>query len=172
MINEELINEVIKCSKKAIKAERWSMILKNRSYRNKISLESIDGKYTYRMFIRQSSEFLEDFSVGLIWTNPQNYSNINRLIIMLRCQGPHDSQKPLSYDNHHSYHMHKITVDDIEQKRYDKPSFYDEVNKFSSFDEALCYFIKICDILDVDKHIKLSEHNNEYEQLTLDDEGG
>ena len=59
------VDELIECPKKIIKSDRKNMIEKNRSYRNNIQLESEDGKYSFIMFMRQSAEFLEDFSVAI-----------------------------------------------------------------------------------------------------------
>lgn len=109
------VDELIECPKKIIKSDRKNMIEKNRSYRNNIQLESEDGKYSFIMFMRQSAEFLEDFSVGLIWTNVNKYWDTKKQTILIRCQGPHDSKQEFESDPHHSYHIHKLSPTDIEQ---------------------------------------------------------
>ena len=58
------------------------MTLVNRSYRNDISVISLDNNYQYKMFLRYSNEFNEDFSVGLIWTNSGLLRNPKVLISM------------------------------------------------------------------------------------------
>ena len=83
MVTEELITELIVCPKKAIGADRKRMLSVNRSLRNKVALISVDGNYTYNLFLRQSEEFMEDFSVGLIWTNAAKYVGINKEIILI-----------------------------------------------------------------------------------------
>jgi hypothetical protein len=115
MISEDFIQELIICSKNVIKADRRKMTLENRSYRNNLSLISLDKRFTYKMFMRRSDEFIEDFSVGLIWTNANKHIDINKDIILLRCQGPHDGKKPYECDCHHSFHVHKISLNDIEE---------------------------------------------------------
>lgn len=156
MITEDFINELITCPKKAIKAERKRMVTVNRSFRNRISICSVDGEYTFDLFLRQSTEFLEDFSVGLIWTNAAQYSDITKDIILIRLQGPHDSGKPLGEDLHHDYHIHQVSADDIAQRRYLRPSNKGFSDKFNSFSSALYEIIRYCSIMDLDKCIDYS----------------
>ncbi len=156
MITEDLINELIVCPKKAIKADRKRMIAVNRSFRNRITLCSLDGSYGFDLFLRQSEEFVEDFSVGLIWTNASQYSDIAKDIILIRFQGPHDSGKPFGEDLHHDYHIHQISVEDIAQRRYLRPSRKTSSDKFHSFSGALHEIIQHCSIIDLDKCIDFS----------------
>lgn len=171
MVAETFLNEVISCPKHVIKADRKRMVLENRHYKNKLDIISEDGKYTFKMFMRQSNEFLEDFSVGLIWTNPQKYINISKNIILLRCQGPHDGRQELGSDIHHDFHIHKISSLDIEEKRYSKPSNRTSTDKFHSFNQALCYFIEKCGILDIEDFIELPFDSIDPNQLTFDESG-
>lgn len=160
------VDELIQCPKTIIKAERRNMIEKNRSYRNNIQLKSDDGQYTFTMFLRQSAEFLEDFSVGLIWTNANEYYNTKKPTILMRCQGPHDSKQEFESDPHHSYHIHKLSSNDIAQRRFNKPSNDGITDSFSSFDEAILYFCQQCAIIGLSDYINLN--NNQIEgQCTL-----
>lgn len=165
MIAESFLKEIIACPKHVIRADRKKMVLENRHYKNKLDLISEDEKYTYKMFIRQSDEFVEDFSIGLIWTNPQEFISISKNIIMLRYQGPHDGKQALGFDVHHDFHIHEITPWDIEEKRYIKPSNRTSTDMFHSFQQALYYFIEKCDIINVEDFIELSFNPN---QITLD----
>ena len=159
MITEELITELIVCPKKAIGADRKRMLSVNRSLRNKASLVSSNGNYTYDLFLRQSEEFIEDFSVGLMWTNAAKYISVNKEIILIRFQGPHDSGKPMGEDLHHDYHVHQISVDDIKNRRYLRPSNKGISKDFSSFAGALFSCVTHCGIIDLDKYIDYSEFN-------------
>lgn len=154
-ITEELIKELITCTKVIKKADRKKMLPENRSLRNNVQLSSTDGKYEYVLFLRQSCEFIEDFSVGLKWTNPSKYFNINKSIILFRCQGPHDSKKPEGADCHHDYHVHEITVNDIKERRYEKPQNKEVCKEFSSFESAIYYFCKKCGINNLEEHIDI-----------------
>ena len=153
MVTPELIQELILCPKKAVRAERKRMQSVNRSLRNKVALASVDGKYTYDLFLRQSEEFIEDFSVGLIWTNAAKYIGVNKEIILIRFQGPHDTGKPLGEDLHHDYHVHEITVSDINERRYLRPGSKEASKDFSSFAEALHHIVSYCGIIDLEQHI-------------------
>lgn len=153
MLTDEYLQEIISCPKRVIKADRKKMVLDNRHYKNKLDLMSVDEKYTFKMFMRKSDEFIEDFSVGLIWTNPQEYIGINKSVIMLRCQGPHDGKEALGFDIHHDYHTHKITASDIQEKRFTKPSYRTSTDMFHSFDQAMVYFIEKCDIINIEDFI-------------------
>lgn len=130
------------------------MIEENRHKKNKAELVSIDGKYKFIMFLRISLEFCEDFSVGLIWTNPNEFCDITSNIILLRCQGPHDGKYPENYDIHHSFHIHQITMDDIDNRRFKKPSNRFSTDSFSSFEEAAWYFVDHCNIMDMEKYLE------------------
>lgn len=112
IITQQFLHELITCPKRAIGADRRKMLLTNRSYRNNVSLISLDEKYSFKMFLRQSDEFQEDFSVGLIWTNTEAYITKGKDVILIRYQGPHDSGKPIGIDTHHDFHVHEITVAD------------------------------------------------------------
>lgn len=152
-VTSNLISELISCSKHAIKAERKAMYQEHRHKRNVITLISDDQQYTFKMFMRISTEFIEDFSVGLIWTNPAQFIGTNKNIILLRCQGPHDSKMPLESDAHHSYHMHQMTEEDMKQKRYQKPSNSGITQDFGSFEQAILYFISKCAIIGMEEVI-------------------
>lgn len=159
MITEKFINELIICPKRAIGADRKRMISVNRSLRNKASLISVDGNYTYSLFLRQSEDFMEDFSVGLIWTNASKHIGINKEIILIRYQGPHDSGKPLGEDVHHDYHIHQISVEDVNERRYLRPGNKEISHDFSSFLGALFSLTSYCGIIDLDKYIDYSQFN-------------
>lgn len=157
-ITEDLLNDVLYCSKVAIRADRKRMTFSNRHKKNTIYLLSEDKKYEYKVFLRQSEEFIEDFSVGLIWTNPAHFIDISKnSVILLRCQGPHDGKAPLGTDIHHDYHIHKITLNDFEERRYQKPSGRTITSSFTSFEQAIFYFIDTLHIKDIEKVTDLPE---------------
>jgi len=168
IFSNELIQELISCPKRANKVDKKNMYSENRHSRKNIDITSLDGKYTFKMFLRKSEEFVEDFSVGLIWTNPNDYTDIKKNIILLRCQGPHDSKSTVGADIHHSYHIHEITMEDIENTRYSSPANKEVTKNFSSFSSAILHFIKICDIIEIDDYIKDIITKNLDGQIELD----
>ena len=161
MITDTFLQEITSCQKRVIKADRKKMILENRHYKNNLYLTSEDEKYNFKIFLRKSDEFIEDFSIGLMWTNPQDYIDVTKSIIMLRCQGPHDGKQELGFDIHHDFHTHEITALDVEEKRYTKPSKRNSTDLFHSFDQALFYFIEKCGIINIDDFIELSIDPNQ-----------
>jgi hypothetical protein len=140
MITEQLLNRVIEAPKIAIKAKSKKMVLINRNHSNTIYLKSDDSEYGYRLVLRQSDTFIEDFSVALIWDNANTVSDINKDIILVRYQGPHDGKVPVGTDEHHSYHIHRITLEDIKEKRFNKPSNRQYTNRYASFEQAIKRF--------------------------------
>lgn len=168
MLTEHFLQEVITCPKRAIKAERKKMVLDNRHYRNRLDLLSTDDQYIFRMFMRQSDEFIEDFSIGLIWTNPQKYIHVNKSIVMLRCQGPHDGKQAVGFDLHHDFHTHEISLLDIQEKRFQKPSNRTANNTFRSYEQALMFFIEKCGIINIEDFLELPFDPN---QITFDESG-
>ena len=157
-IDDGLLREVLFCDKIAVRADRRKMVKTDRHKRNVIYLTSKDGKYDFKLFLRQYDEFIEDFSVGLIWTNPALFINITKnSVILLRCQGPHDGKSPVGTDIHHDYHIHQITMDDFREKRYQKPSGRTSTNEFMSFEQAIFYVIKTYNIQNIDDIVELPE---------------
>lgn len=157
-IKDALLQEVLYCNKVAVRADRKKLSFSNRHRRNNIYLVSEDGKYEYKFYLRQSEDFIEDFSVGLIWTNPVKYIEISKSsVILLRCQGPHDGKESLGSDIHHDYHIHTITLDDFKDKRYQKPSGRVATSAFSSFEQAILHVIDEYKVNDVDKVVELPE---------------
>lgn len=154
-LTNEFLHELICCPKVIQKAERKNMLQQNRSFRNSMNLKSVDGHYDYVMFLRQSAAFCEDFSVGLKWINAEKYFDIKKSIILLRCQGPHDIKQDTGTDCHHDYHVHEITVKDIMEKRYTRPTKKKIVKEFGSFETAIVYFCKLCGISGLNKWIDI-----------------
>lgn len=164
-VNDALLREVLFCDKVAVRADRKRLAFSNRHRRNNVYLVSKDRKFEYKLFMRQSEDFLEDFSVGLIWTNPANFLEITKSsIILLRCQGPHDGKEPLGFDIHHDYHIHTITAEDLKEKRYQKPSGRMSTSAFSSFEQAIFYLITKYKVDGIEKVVNLPE---EVDQTSL-----
>jgi len=170
MITQTFIDDLICYQKQILKSDKKQMWLENRHYRNNFALESCDKKFSFRVFLRRSDDFIEDFSVGLVWLNASQYISITKPIILLRCQGPHDGKEEIGTNTHYSFHTHEITVEDIASRRYTKPSKRSSTTAFSSFQSALWYFVSRCGIIDVSKFDDFADVS----QLSIDDffEGG
>lgn len=116
-------------------------------FRRDFKLQSIDGNYKFRMFIRKHKEFQENFSIGLdLLPSP------DKGMPLIRCNGPHyvteDILKP---SPHYDYHIHMIKNDDIE-KDIRKLSFAEITDRYNSYKEALDYFIKRTNIINANDY--------------------
>jgi hypothetical protein len=60
------LEALITCPKQVVDAPRREMRLDGKMKRNDMTLKSADGKLSFRVFMRQSDEFPENFSVGLM----------------------------------------------------------------------------------------------------------
>ena len=163
MITNELLEEIIRCPKIICRVEPKKPRIENRNMRRTFYLTSQDGKYNFNVFERQSTEFLEDFSYGLVWTNANEHIGVNQNLILFRCQGPHDGRRPIGTDVHHSYHTHVLSSDDIIQKRYRKPSERNDSDKFTTFSQASFYFFQLCGIINIEEYFESESQMTLYE---------
>ena len=68
---------LIACSKQVVDPPRREMRVDGRMKRNDMTLKSADDKHSFRVFIRQSEEFPENFSFGLIYFRVMNPAAFN-----------------------------------------------------------------------------------------------
>lgn len=158
---------LITVDKRILRSERKRMWRENRHFRNNFELISMDDTLRFRVFLRYSEEFVEDFSIGLIWLNAIKVLSVPKSVVLLRCQGPHDGSSPLGSDLHHSYHTHEITENDLVEQRYTKPSNKGVNREFSSFQTAALYFVRRCRIVNAFEYHDFAISN----QLSLVDVG-
>lgn len=81
---QEELDALIACGKRTLDPPRKSMREESGSLRNEAMLESVDGLYTFRVFIRQNVKFPENFSVGLDFVPRDEPGSV----CLLRCNGP------------------------------------------------------------------------------------
>ena len=79
---------LINCSKQVVEPPRKEMLLEGKMKRNDMALKSVDGKHAFRVFMRQSDEFSEDFSIGLVYLPNEEPGSF----ILLRCNGKHGGE--------------------------------------------------------------------------------
>lgn len=140
---------LIECPKTTTKAPRREMRLERGSLRNDAELISEDGEHHFRLFVRQSAEFLESFSIGLIYEPRDGSSSIT----LLRCNGPHGQHRniPFAPDEHFHYHIHEATAAAIaEGERAER--YAEKTDKYAAFEQALAYFLRRINLLDRDVH--------------------
>ena len=143
---EDGIKRLIGCTKTIQEAPKRDMKEENRHRRNDMVVVSNDGD-EFDVFIRQSLDFTEDFSVGLVYR-----SKDGKRITLLRYNGQHEqSDRPFSDNPHFSYHVHRATADNLNNGRFEKhPASITET--YGSFDEAIGEFMKAACINDWQKH--------------------
>lgn len=133
------IDELISCEKVNTEAPTREFKEENRHRRKDMRLQDVqDAKRLFTVFLRQSLEFAEDFSLGLVYLSTTD----GKRMTMIRYNGQHDqSNEP--YDQaktHFQYHIHKATPDNLNNGRYDKhPAI--ETCDYASFQEATTAFL-------------------------------
>ena len=120
----------------------------NQHLRNDFQLISSDGARRYSVFMRKHIKFIENFSIGLVY-----YSEEGKSYNLFRCNGNHgevvvDILNPIP---HFSYHTHKITSELLENSIND-PKHSEPTKEYASFEQAMNYFCKYINIIDVDKY--------------------
>jgi len=116
------------------------MKLTEAHWRNDAKLTaSNEIKGEFVMFMRQSEDFPENFSIGLKYYPHDGRSAIT----LLRCNGQHGNfNKSFDPDHPHSYyHIHRANEDAIEAGETAEKGAY-KTEEYASFEEALQYFVK------------------------------
>ncbi len=110
------IDDLIACRKTIKDAPKKEMKEENRHRRNDMVVVSDAGE-AFEVFIRQSLEFDEDFSVGLVYLSPEG-----RRIVLIRFNGQHEQTNDAieAAKPHFNYHIHKVTADDLNEGRMEK----------------------------------------------------
>ncbi len=140
------VEKLIACRKIIERKKRPAFKKEHRHYRMDIDLTCVDFPYKMSMFLRKLIDFPEDFSIGLRLEGPNEIKEQD--IALVRFQGPHGGQSALrsSSDLHNSYHIHEYTQEDLDCRR--KRASYKEDGSFSSFEEAVVFFMERCNIDD------------------------
>ncbi len=104
------IAELLACPKVVIDASHRVMKIDGAQRRADLKLESIDGENKFTVFVRQSTEFPENFTIGLKY-DPKDGTDS---IILMRCNGPHGPFDGVTINNHHARpHIHVATEDNL-----------------------------------------------------------
>jgi len=145
----EELEELIACSKTVSEAPRQEMKLDRGHLRNDMRVKSIEGDREFRVFLRRSEDFPENFSIGLAFLPKDGTGEV----VLLRCNGPHGGYND-SFDPEHphcDFHIHRATAQTIEAGL--RPEKSATVSRdFASFEEALQYFLRVTNIRDGMSH--------------------
>ena len=110
---EQEITNLIRCPKKVLEAPRREMKAVDGFRRNDLSLiaEGVPG-YFY-VFMRQTEDFPENFSIGLRYDTKDGSGEI----ILLRCNGPHGPYNNSADPNHPHWDFHVHRASQKQSKR-------------------------------------------------------
>jgi hypothetical protein len=133
---DEELASLIACSKKVVDPPRRDMRVDGKMKRNDMTLKSADGKNSFRVFIRQSDEFPENFSMGLMYSPGEEPGSFQ----LVRCNGQHGGER--AHPHHAVFHIHKCKADDINSGILE-PRHIEETTVYASFREALAHFCAI-----------------------------
>ncbi|MGI4805221.1 MAG: hypothetical protein ACRYFL_10645 [Janthinobacterium lividum] len=106
MYTDELIKDLIECSKIIVDAPKDMKEGRSGFLKKIFTLKSKDGIYSFSGFITQNLTFAENFSIGLVFNSKEDKGKIT----LLRCNGPHGMTKEL----HHAVcHIHTVIAEYI-----------------------------------------------------------
>jgi hypothetical protein len=129
------LDALIACPKQVVGPPRREMRLDGKMKRNDMTLKSADGKHAFRVFMRQSEEFSENFSVGLIYQPNEEPGSFQ----LIRFNGRHGGD--LVHPRHAVFHVHRCKADDINDGIFE-PRHIEKATTYASFREALAEFCR------------------------------
>lgn len=142
---DEEVSALIKCAKVIIDPPLKQAREERGSRRNGMIIQSKDKQYRFRVYIRQSVEFEEDFSVGLEYLPKDEAGSFT----LLRCNGKHGGHE--AFPHHLNYHIHTVKAEDInagiKTERHIEPTL-----EYASFLEAISYFLSFINLEGCEKY--------------------
>lgn len=142
---DDELQQLIACSKQVVEPPRREMRIDGKMKRNDMTLKSVDGKHAFRVFMRQSDEFPENFSVGLIYQPNEEPGSFQ----LVRCNGQHGGERV--HPHHAVFHIHRTKADDINAGNME-PRNIEQTNAYASFREALAHFCRMVQLEKPDDH--------------------
>ncbi|MCX6640793.1 MAG: hypothetical protein NTW14_09975 [bacterium] len=140
---QELIDQLIKCSKQIVVPPKREMKSEKGHLRNDMELQSSDGELKFTIFMRRNVDFRENFFIGLeYWPQDERGS-----ICLLRCNGPHGDFISMAElpQSHFVYHIHQAKPENIiNGVRAERGG--EGTDNFASFEEALNFILKYANI--------------------------
>lgn len=147
---DENIEMLLQCSKKITKPPSKSLKAERGQLKNDFEVESEDGAHRFACFIRVNERFEENFSIGLDYIPKDEPGSV----VLLRCNGEHGPHK--LHNHHHFCHIHRATVETI-QKGLRPESVIEVTEAYSTYQEAIRYFLKLVHIKGGDALFPINE---------------
>lgn len=142
--DEELSN-LVACPKQVLDPPRREMRVEGKMKRNDMTLKSVDGTHSFRVFLRQSDEFQENFSIGLMYVPGEDPGSFQ----LIRCNGQHGGERV--HPHHGVFHIHRSMADDINVGILE-PRYIEQSIAYASFQEALAHFCAIIQLERADEY--------------------
>jgi len=142
---DEHLQSLIACRKRVVTRALKTMRMEGKQRRNDMTVESLDGLQRFHIFIRQSDEFEENFTIGLRY----HAQDEARSFTLIRCNGKHGGQR--LHPHHATFHVHRVTADDL-NNGIDSERHIEETNEYASLQEALSYFFRLIELDDAESY--------------------
>lgn len=149
MPSQEFLDQLLTCAKRVVSPPRQTAVLRQGSFRNGMELASTDGNYRFNVFMRQNKEFPERFSVGLEYV-PVDGSGC---VILIRCNGVHTVGDGHDERHHRVRHVHLAREENLASGKRAE-AYSEPCMEFSTFDEAVQFFCRRVNIVDIDDYLK------------------
>jgi len=131
---DDELTRLIGCEKRITQTPKREMRTEGQMQRNEMELESLEGKHAFRVFMRQSLQFAENFSIGMDYLPKDEPGSF----CLLRCNGRHGGHKV--HPHHLHCHIHHSRAEDINAglrvERHIEPT-----TEYAAFRDALRYFL-------------------------------
>jgi len=124
------LSQFIKCPKRISQPPRKEMKEEGAYLRNDMELESIDGKHVFRVFIRQTRDLPENFSIGVNYLPKDEPGSF----CLIRCNGIHLT-----------CHIHHSNAEDVNAGlRVER--HIEQTVEYAAFRDALRYFLSAVNV--------------------------
>ncbi len=128
-----------------MQAPKREMRIDGKMQRNEMELESVDGGHSFRVFMRQSLQFLENFSIGIDYI-PKDMPGS---FCLMRCNGAHGGYKV--HPHHRGCHIHRSKAEDINMGlRIERD--IEVATEYAAFRDALHYFLHKVNVRPMDRY--------------------
>jgi len=136
IFTDEELDSLVACPKQMVDPPRRELRAEGKMKRNDMTMKSMDGTHSFRVFLRQSDEFPENFSVGLIYLPGEEPGSFQ----LIRCNGQHGGERV--HPHHAVFHIHRGMAEDINAGILE-PRLIEQSSSYASFREALAHFCAI-----------------------------
>ncbi len=156
LYNDNEIAGLIYCPKIIVEPPARQMKAERGSYRNGMLLRSKDGDSQFRVFIRQSVDFEEDFSVGLDYLSRDDSGSV----CLTRYNGKHGGHE--AHPHHLNCHIHIARAVDINagirMEKHITPTI-----EYASFYDAIRCFMKDVQVEGIERYFDFINQDTIYD---------